>query len=191
MKEGIGFIFGCVVGAGAAWYFSKKYYEQLADEEISDIRAFYNEKLEKCKDVKNVEEGHVEPENYIKQKSSIDYDKIIDRLNYGKYDETEQTTDIAETVAPSDDEGEPYLISSEEYGLHPEFNKVMLTYFNDDDIFMTNDEQVVDEGMELVGESNMDCADLREDGMIFVRNPRYGTDYHVVYEEGSYADYIE
>ena len=60
MKNVLIFLAGAGIGAGATWYFVKKHYEKIADEEINDVvtrfKAYRDQLEETHKEVEEVKE---------------------------------------------------------------------------------------------------------------------------------------
>ena len=131
----------------------------------------------------------------------------IHNVDYGTYSEVKALEDD-EQVDPeflNDIKGEeltraqeqaspiPYFISSEDYAYgRPEFDKLTLTYYAEDDILADEREEQVDDVERLIGADALDqfgkgAALLSDDtDTLYVRNETLSTDYEVVRVYQSY-----
>lgn len=90
----------------------------------------------------------------------------------------------------SEDGDEPYVISPEDFYESQNNEKVTLTYFEQDEVFMGIDEEVVPDGLELIGgDENLSSIGTYEEDVVYIRNNAMGTDYEIIKDSGSYAMY--
>lgn len=177
----IGALSGTFVGAQIA----KKKYEEIANEEIEEIRDYYRkvnkeladqlvdktaepEKVEKPKEVEEVEER--------KQ-----YENIIKRGNYMTVDEEEQNNVCYEA----------YPIDPSEYGNDGKNATETLTYFADGVLVNEVDEVVEDPDL-VVGRHHIDIFNEFPDATcVYVRNDLDGMDYEIIKDDWCWSDFDE
>lgn len=233
MNKGIIFALGTVVGAAAGiagtyFYLNKKMdkiIQSEIDEGISDYMNYISEKesLKECGSDENSEDseeggndlsecpsearrGPVEAVSDSKGKKNkgINYNEIIDGLNYGKFDYTkpgksvEETGEIEESVGIKDvkDNKEypaPYILEDGEdlWNENNSYAKIELIYYSKDQVITDYADREVDGAHDLIGRNNIDVLDSCEDekdAIIYVMNESMATIYEVSLIRKSYTD---
>lgn len=88
----------------------------------------------------------------------------------------------------------PYLISHEEfYNTETEWDKMSITYYEEDDVLTDEGDRPVDDIEYLIGEKHLDFFGIRSGGdknQVFVRNPNISSDYEVTRHAGSYTEIV-
>jgi len=87
----------------------------------------------------------------------------------------------------------PYLISHEEFSTtENEWDKLSLTYYEDDDVLTDENDMPIDNIEYLIGEKHLDFFGLRsgDPNQVFIRNPQISTDYEVTRNIGSYTEIV-
>lgn len=110
------FIFGAAVGSVATWFFTKKYYAQLAQEEIDSVKEVFSKRA----DISNDES--TEPEN--QEEAVEECNEIIDEHGYSP----KEVEPVGEITTLYD---EPYVIEPEEFGTMFDYDQIELIYFAD------------------------------------------------------------
>lgn len=196
------FVGGVAVGAVTTYFSLRTYFrnkmEEELDIEINDYKNYidskYDDKISEkiCEDKESkeiisndIEETVIEETKNIDrvEKPDInvepDYEEIIEKLNYNQFS----------TKTKGSKKKKPYLISVSEYE-EGRYDKVSLSYFDEDDIlFNNNTNEVVDDPGNTVGHSNLESLASEEMEEIYVRNDILGVDYNVILELGSYHDF--
>ena len=172
------FVIGVVTGTFAGAQIAKKKYEEIANEEIEEIRAYYKEREKEVKEVeepKAVEAPEEEEVEEIKE-----YSKII-RGNYMANDEEEQTnTQYA-----------PYAIDPSEFGKDGEYDTMTCTYFADG-ILVDDVEQEFEDWDLHVGRHHIDIFnEFPEATCVYVRNDYDGMDYEILKDDWCWSDFDE
>lgn len=189
MKNALIFLSGVLVGSGVTFVITKKRLDDLANKEIDEILQAYGPM-----DVKSTEKMLVEDEKSVEKeenqakmdKNSLDYGSFSSNLVKNYASNEPKIVDIK----PSRDQLGPYIISVEEFEEMNGNEKISLTYFMEDDVLMSCDDSVLDNGMMLVGGAeNLEELENSEDGIIYIRNDKAGCDYEITREDGSYARY--
>lgn len=193
------FILGAAAGAGITYLCVKSHYEEVANKEIEETREYYrqleneleeeySEKIASDLEEKVVKNGPIvdifgkneakKPENDPDDQEK--YDKIIEKLNYGQFYKGENEE------APIEKRDKPYEISDEDWDENNGYSKVWLSFYEDDEVFTDDCDNVVDNGIDLIGENNLTEFGNYEENTLYVRNDKFGTDYMVTLEHTSY-----
>lgn len=191
LKNALIFLGGVAVGVAGTFYFAKTRYLTIAEEEIDSIKMACDRKIDEIMDAKESEDVSKDIssdfDREAAKKSAQENNKykeaISNSINYTGYFKTEDKIVAADTPSK-----ESYVISDEDYA-ESGFGKITLTYFEEDGVFINVAEDIVENGLELIGKDNLEHFGEFEDGVLFVRNDFYQTDYEVVYDSGSYSVY--
>lgn len=182
----VSFAVGAVIGSAVTWKLLKSKYEQIAQEEIDDVKEHYKKKLE---DRVYSVETHVDANtmNLSHEKPDIlEYAEKIKELNYSG---EEYQSDNKDFVEKEDDsmEGKPYVISEEEFD-DAGYDTETLTYFADG-VLTDWYNDPIEEPEDMVGEDTLERFDELADGdTVFVRNPNHMTDYEIQRDHRNYVD---
>ncbi len=84
----------------------------------------------------------------------------------------------------------PYVIAPEEFGENEDYEKISLTYFSKDGIVTDENDEVVKDAGEVLGDDFADHFGEYEDDSIHIRNDKTGCDYEVLYDDRSSEDVI-
>lgn len=227
MNKGIIFALGTVVGAAAGiagtyFYLNKKMdkiIQSEIDEGINDYMRYIQEKeagensddsedggndLSECPS--EARRGPVEAvsDSEGKKNNGVNYNEIIEGLNYGKFDYTkpgksvEETGEIEESQGIKDvkDDKEypaPYILEDGEdlWNENNSYAKIELIYYSKDQVITDYADREVDGAHDLIGRNNIDVLDSCEDekdAIIYVMNESMGAIYEVSLIRKSYTD---
>lgn len=175
-------IFGVGFGAGflSSYFFLKKRYEMIAQEEIDSVKKTYTKRNFNLKDIADaaVREG-------------IDVDIRLDpkSSNLKEYDDTlKESGYLGKSINEEKDMSDkPYVIFPEEFGEFDDYEKISLTYYADRVLADENDEEI-DNVEECVGMESLNHFGDYEDDSVFVRNDRLKCDYEILLDQRNYAD---
>lgn len=177
------FVFGAAVGSAATWLYAKKKYAQLAQEEIDSVKKVFSNRYGKTT-VKESES--VQQEN--------EYAARIHGNGYMNYSDAENTTEAKRTVRkPTERVGKDYfayVITPEEFGEFDEYEKISLTYY-DDQILADENADIVEDIEETVGIESLTHFGEYEDDSVFVRNDIRKCDYEILLDHRNYSDVIK
>lgn len=199
-KNIIIFMSGAAAGAGIMYLSIKKKFDNDLIELDTTIRNEMQHEIDILRDSIGANETETEDdekEKVVKTKGKINYNEIIRKLDYGElegaknslYDEVENSIEN-EPVDP-DTSDEPYVISTDEFiDGRREYDKITLRYFEEDGTVMDEEEDIMPEGLALIGENNLPFAGQYEEDVLYVRNDKFGADYEVLIEHGSFSDYV-
>lgn len=174
------FIGGILAGTFAGAQIAKKKYEEIANEEIEEIRAYYKEREKEVKEVEEPKAVEVPEEEEVKEEIK-EYSNIIRRGNYVANDEEEQTnTQYA-----------PYTIDPSEFGKDGEYDTMTCTYFADGILVDDVDQEFEDWDLH-VGKHHVDIFnEFPEATCVYVRNDLDGMDYEILKDDWCWSDFNE
>ena len=200
----ISFAAGAAIGSVATFMSIKNKYEQIAKEEIEEVREVYMNAIRKTEEVDDEHEDSApvnEAPKVAELKSYNDVVKESGYINYGNITEAEveemvkeKTKEIVEEcndiLKKTEDKvnNKPYVISPDEFG--DEYNVVTLVCYNDK-VVTTYDtgEVLTDEEVEkLVGLDSLSRFGEYEEDSVFVRNDSIKVDYEILRDEENYSD---
>lgn len=161
------FAAGAAVGSAVSWRILKKYYEQIAREEIESVKeTFARRKAElSCTDEEDIQPTEEE---------------------IGEYNE------VADEYRTSDSGKEnymtgPYVIPPDEFGDYPDYERVSLTYYADGVLTDEHDDPI-DDVEDTIGEDSLTHFGEFEDDSVFVRNDAQKRDYEILSDTRRYSD---
>lgn len=212
-KAVLSFVLGAAVGATGMYFGMKQACEKYIDKEIEQFKADYeaaHQKKEekKSKDVKEMEENlEKDAEKALKkyasatQKSisSVDTgkkeaDAKLERVNYAKI----RTPDI-DKIDEIDVENKvdsaigPVVIDPSDYMEDDGLKRVVWNYLPKENKVYSEDgtEEIMD-GIELLGEENLDSFGEFEVDTLYVKNAREGVKIDCIqYEDMTYDEFLE
>jgi hypothetical protein len=182
------FIIGAAVGSVATWWFTKEYYNRIADQEIEDMRKYYgvNYGVEKTSDEED-DEYIVREEDLPQEPAAEDIRqlaKITQDLGYTDYAKTPAST--TDTGKSEPEPGRFEVISPEEYDTMEGFDTEELTYYADG-VMTDEDDEIVDAD-EIVGMDPAGHFGEYEDDSVHIRDHRLKTDYEILRDPRAYSD---
>lgn len=182
VKEIFIFVLGVVSGTFVGAQIAKKKYEEIANEEIEEIRAYYKEK-ELEKQIEPQEPMGVEEPKAVEAPEEGELKEYINiiRGNYMANDEEEQTnTQYA-----------PYTIDPSEFGKDGEYDTMTCTYFADGVLVDDVDQEFEDWDLH-VGRHHVDIFnEFPEATCVYVRNDYDGMDYEILKDDWCWLDFNE
>lgn len=167
------FAAGAAVGSVVTWKVIEKRYKQIAQEEIDSMNEYYRSKY-------GVEDETEEEEEVVVEDQQIDIreyaKKLADQkyINYANLDEEEV-----------DDVEKPYVIPPEEYGELSGYDAVTL-YYHADGVLTDDQNEVVEDVDDVVGEDFSSHFGEYEDDSVFIRNDAKRVDYEILYDPSTY-----
>ena len=175
------FAAGALAGAFAGARIAKKHYEELAQEEIEDIRAYYKNR-EKEEPKEEVEEKVEEKSIEVEEKK--EYDNIIKHGNYMTMEEDEENED--DELYDSDDE--PYIIDPSEFGNYGHYATQTCTYFADG-VLVDDVDEVIEDPDSLVGTYHIDIFRDFDATSVYVRNDWMKMDFEIIRDDWFWSDF--
>lgn len=162
----LAFTLGAAVGSFVTWKLVKTKYEEIARQEVEEVRAVYEKKKKAEKEEK---------------KAKKEYDDLID-----KYAPVPEVLNTEGKEGPNEMD-EPYVISPAEFGDQDGYETESLTYYADGVLTDEYDEPIEDVD-DIVGLESLDHFGEYEDDSVFVRNDGRRTDYEILLDTRRYSD---
>lgn len=212
MKGFLYFLLGAGIGAGTAYFVTRKIYIKRNDEEIDKLEKYYEDKipkrssakLKKAVKVSKTDEKPSEEALKLEEKKHFvetaispvkgpieDYAakyKIVEengaKLHIEEGIENDpRTKEICQMV----------IISDVEWEEDDEYEKHEITYFAQEEFFADEQMNVIDNlTVDDVGRSNLEHFGITgEEGVLYVRSTDAMIDYRINLEEGSYYEVLE
>lgn len=173
------FAVGAAIGSAATWQYVKTKYEQIAQEEIDQVREYYNNKKNSDKRSVTIEEVDKTIEE-ADSKEVEKYKEVVDKVNYSAYSQSEN-----KEVKNMD---RPYVISPQDFDEN-DYEVVTLYYF--DDGYLTDaDEILIDDIESMVTYDALTHFGEYEDDSVYVRDDEKEIDYEILRDNRNYADVI-
>lgn len=170
IKYFVTFTLGAAVGSVAAWSFLKSKYEQLAREEIDEVREYYHQK--------EIEEEFVEnnePDEDDLEESA--YRELVNTHYIEQEGGSEAMNDVSDT---------PYVITPEEFSSDDEYQSESLTLYACGTL--TDDfDNPIEDVPAMVGDA-FDHFGEYEDDVVYVRNDRYKCNYEICKDVRTYEE---
>ncbi len=187
MNANKAFIFtaGAIVGASTAWFCLKKYYADIAQEEIDSVKETYarTNKADKNEPVQP-EEDDTELKKELFNIINTHYAQVDNGDSaYTDY----SSAAISKEQFDPDISAAPYVIPPDECGEEPEYEIAELTYFINDDILVDGFGEVVDNPDALVGRDFKNHFGEYEDDSVFIRNERLKCDFEILKDLDNYT----
>lgn len=184
MNNKLAFLLGIVVGAAGAWYFVKKKYEQIAQEEIDSVKEVFS-RHEESSDEKNIAEERDTKKAETAKPALEEYAKRIERAGYTRQNEKDKRN-----------EKKPYVIPPEEFGQmvgdDDDYELISFTYYSDGILTDDGNEPIDDADIDyLIGRESLSHFGEYEDDSVYVRNERLRADYEILRDLRTYEESID
>ncbi|MDR0918120.1 MAG: hypothetical protein LBM93_02560 [Oscillospiraceae bacterium] len=169
------FAVGVAVGATSAWYFAKRKYEAITQEEIDSVKEVFqrNRKNPKENEFDKLVKSYgdiLTTCNYVSKKSDI----------FSVKDEHKK---IEELLLPE-------MISDDVFGDNDDFETMTLFWYADK-ILADYDNEVIDNIDDVVGKETLKYLDACRGDVIYVRNPKLKCDYEICKDKRKFSNLIK
>lgn len=180
------FILGVGAGGVAGIMLTKKRFEEKANAEVEEALSYYEEKFGPADPTtstnQTTEDIALQPEVSSIEFSKEEHDSYAKEIV--KYHSAAVDGEVEESYP------EPYTITQHQYATDKSYKKMLLTYFEVDNKFVTVDDEELEDGVEWVGKDNLDQFDDDND-IIYVRNEGMSTDFSITREHMRMEDFYE
>ena len=188
---------GFLVGSASTYLMVKKHFEDLLSEEVESVKTYYSQKLSEREMelgelmTEKHEEVLANPDTPRTEDGGIDYQKIVEKLNYGQFSQPTKDSNESDALPENVQVSGPVVITAAQFvDENDDFDKITFTYFEGDGVMIDEDEEVVHDALTLVGKDNLNKFN-EEEGTLYVRNELVGADYEIILREGqTYSGYI-
>lgn len=177
------FAVGGAIGAAAAWYATRKFYEDHMQEEIDSVKESYGRKY--FTKIECSDEAPEEP-NEIKFSQGTDDDirREVDthKIQYVQY--SKAASDYSNDVEPNSG---IYIIGDVDFNEKEGYSTLSLVWYTDGVLADWNDDEVIEDVEATVGNSWKSIFDKGVD-TAYVRNDYRKCDYEILRSDKSYKD---
>ena len=178
------FIFaaGAAVGSVVTWKLLKTKYERIAQEEIDSVKEAFSQ-------IANSDDNDIKNDTE-KDKTEDDDEEYFVRVNDLGY-----TRSFVPYVNEVKKKGggtvkRPYVITPDEFGEIYEYDTISLRYYADK-VLTDEDDVVITNVDEIIGEDSLTHFGEYEDDSVFVRNDEMKADYEILLDLRKYYDINE
>lgn len=194
------FIFaaGAAIGSAVAWLYAKKYYEQIANDEIESMKEWLARRVEEQEEPDEGEtpEPAANPIHPSAKPDLMEYAAKVKDLGY--YDYSKRTEDSEESTLrmpiSSDNTEEVnemtddkiYVIKPEVFGGEDGYEEESLTYYADR-VLCDEQDNVIEDAKSMVGPDFADYFGVYEDDAVYVRNEHLKIDYEILADSRKYS----
>ena len=180
----LGYLVSFVMGGGIAslitWKICEKKYKDIADEEIESVKKAFSKNIQVV--VKDKEEKD------IPKSKTNEYEELVNKkYRYAsKYESA--LNELKSSAEKEDDTMAPYIITPDEYGELPDYERVNLIYYVEDGVVATETDEVIDDPDDIIGLDSLDHFGEDTEDCIFVRNEKLKTDYEILRDNSSFSE---
>ena len=173
----VAFVSGAAIGGFAAWKYTQKKYEQIAQEDIDSVKETFRQRVDELTgQLDKINEEKKDVAAKAKDKPDVvSYTSMLNNLGY-----TDESTH-------AENPDRPYVISPDEFDEFDEYDKRSLIYYADGYLADDNDE-LVDDVEETVGSDSLNHFGEYEYDSVFVRNDRLKCDYEILLSLRKYSE---
>lgn len=185
-------IAGMVISSVITFYFTKKKYERIIQEDQEDIEAFKKEYAKrnrkpvvKAPPALNAikESTNVERLSFSDEPPAYDITKnILKKEGYIDYSKT-NSTDFENSVPMK----KPYVIPPDVFGDIDEYEQISLNYYADK-VLTDEDDEIIHDVEEVIGTESLAHFGEYEDDSVFVRNDRLKCDFEILLDSRNYSE---
>lgn len=177
------FVAGAVVGGIATWQYTKKKYEQIAQEEIDSVKEVFktiNEEKRSIRDWSEYEDdGEEDDENEEQHRANVTSYKNL--LVSNGYSNPSPSTQIPVDRA--------YVIKPDEFGEFEDYETISL-FYTEDGVLLDDRYERVDDPDFTISMESLDHIGDYEDDCVHVRNDRLKADYEILVEKRTYSEIL-
>ena len=160
------------VGAAAAWWFAKKKYERLAQEEIDSVKEVFSKRAHS--EQKDTPKTAPKPEKAPEKGKQSTYATIVRNMGYGENTEKKDA---------------PYIIPADEFGDFDDYDTITLNFYADN-IVADDDDEIIEDIEDTIGFDSLSrfyegAGDIDS---VYVRNERLKCDYEIFRDLRRYRD---
>lgn len=200
------FIVGAASGAVLTYFISKDHLKQeanrYAEAEIKDMEDYFISKYAKpVSPTKSVTDEEEKKDDLEIGASSIEAMERPKQLAYNhtetlvdedgiEYEEIEFDPPFKVDDHPRDDPAEePYTITPQQYSNGcPEYSKINLYYYAGNNTLIDDEDDLFDNWSIIGGKSTLKRFGEFEEGVVYVRNEKLGSDFEIRRKRGSFTE---
>ena len=176
------FAVGAAVGSAVTYKMVKTKFEQIANEEIEEVREYYREKI------KETEQEKVEEEPAKKETKSIADEERIDAVTYlkDKIDALGYNAPFGGDEMDAKEGLQPHVIPPEDFG-DQGYDTLSLTLYADG-VLVDDQENIIEDADAILGEGSLERFGEFEDDSLHVRDDKAKVDYEILSDDRTSFD---
>ena len=189
LKNVIIFGVGAAIGSFAAYFYAKKKYQKIADEEINSMKEYYEIKKEKkpIVEVKSFQKEDVIKTNSLSELQELYSSKHNADLDPGYYSSPYPFSEREDDHPTDGSLEDPYTITADQFvNEKRNFEKETLLYFEGNGVLCEDTERIIEDIDSSIGRDNLDKFGEFEEDVMYIRNERLGIDYEVLLQHSTY-----
>lgn len=183
------FAMGAAVGSLTAWIIAKRYYEQIAQEEIDSVKEVFSKKkipsYEGPNDSDEAAAMEAAQRNHDKP-SVMEYAEKLRGMGYTDYS-TQKKEEKEEPALVKGDR--PYVIPPLEFGEYEDYAQISLKYYADC-VVADDQDEIVENIEETIGVESLTHFGEYEEDAVYVRNDARKCDYEILRVLDRYEDFL-
>lgn len=188
------FIFaaGVVVGTAASWFYAKKYWMQVADEEIESMKEWVKNRLDDQKPRgEQTPDETANPKTPSAKPDLMEYAAKIKGLGYTDYSRTNEPVEKEEKEEVEEFlEDYIYVIKPELFGEEDGYEEISLTYYADG-VLTDERDNVIEDADSVVGPDFASYYGYYESDAVYVRDDHMKIDYEILRDNRKFSDVVE
>ena len=195
IKDPIIFVAGAAIGAVGAWFFTKKYYQEKADEEIESVKESFKKLQEDAQKRADAAKNKPDLSVYVEalNKSAVQTAEPA-VINYSGFTEEQEVEEevardelLPKPLEPNVDRTKPYLINRLPYSDEdPDYTQITVMYYADGKYADMHGRQIEIE--EYIGTNLMGYVEETDKDEVFIRNEDLGIDIDICKDDRSYEE---
>ena len=176
------FAVGAAVGSAVTYKMVKTKFEQIANEEIEEVREYYREKI------KETEQEKVEEEPAKKETKSSADEERIDAVTYlkDKIDALGYNAPFGGDEMDAKEGLQPHVIPPEYFG-DQGYDTLSLTLYADG-VLVDDQENIIEDADAILGEGSLERFGEFEDDSLHVRDDKAKVDYEILSDDRTSFD---
>lgn len=203
VKDPIIFTIGAGIGAAAAWYFTKRYYKKLADDEIASVKDAFAKLREDAQKRAEAAKNKPDLSKYVEALNKIEEREVKNNpeqevnthaVNYTDFTEEDEENDIPvreklmpQPIEKNVDRTKPYLLNRMPYSDEdPDYTQIEVRYYADGTYADSQGREMEIE--DYIGANLMGYVEETDKDEIFIRNEELGVDIDIVKDVRTYDD---
>lgn len=194
-RDIIVFTIGAAVGAVATYFLTKKHLEKGAEELMKHLEEDAAEMRRRRMASESDPESDMQTVRKLVRRYDQQGNATLEPVPPARTKPwiIEEATPSESHPVDSDEDEKPYVISLEEFqeGM-PQYDKLTLFFYEDDEVLTDDQEEIIDDEEQIVGTEALQCfGHLSHDPeVVYVRNSNASTDFEVIRLSKSYAETV-
>lgn len=198
MNKALYFIVGAAIGSVSTWFLVKKYYEDIANEEIESVREVFsrdrdNESVGDIQpDPEPIKERYDNPREIAKEAADkpniMEYASKLRKEKYTNYSDHDSDKEYEkESTEGPHYIPEPYDIAPEHFGEDDDFETISLTLYSDG-VVADDADEIMEDTEDKIGENFEEYFGKYDDEVAWVRNEKYKVEYEICKDNRTYEE---